>query len=265
LNDFLVDAERLGIVTRAMHDSLATGTTDAFRPERITEEDVHRWARRAKEQIVDALAVLSRAIDTGTLAHERAAEAKALVGRREHYLAFVDETARSVGSDAGYRLRTHGDYHLGQVLRTASGDFMIIDFEGEPARPITERREKVSPLRDVAGMLRSFAYAAATLGGESKGLDLTTREIRVGRWERDARDAFLRGYQIPGGGSERAARTSPVHALPGNPEKLRALLTLFETEKAFYELVYELNNRPTWAWVPLRGIAKLLAVGRANN
>jgi trehalose synthase-fused probable maltokinase len=264
-NEFLIDAERLGIVTRAMHDSLATGTTDAFLPVRITSEDVDRWARRAKEQIVEALDVLTRALDAGTLPRERAAEGKALVGRREHYLAFVDETVRSLGSGVGYRLRAHGDFHLGQVLRTASGDFMIIDFEGEPARPIAERREKVSPLRDVAGMLRSFAYVAATLGGEAKTLDLTTREIRVGRWERDARDAFLRGYQLVGGGAERAALAPPVNFLPGDPEKLRAFLTLFETEKAFYELVYELNNRPTWAWVPLRGVAKLLAAGRASN
>lgn len=264
-NEFLIDAERLGIVTRAMHDSLATGTTDAFAPVPTTTEDVDHWARRAKERIVEALAVLTRALGAGTLPRERAAEGKALVGRREHYLGFVDETVRSLGSDAGYRLRTHGDYHLGQVLRTASGDFMIIDFEGEPARPIAERREKVSPLRDVAGMLRSFAYVAATLGGEAKALDLTTREIRIGRWERDARDAFLRGYQLVGGGADRATLPQSVHFLPASPEKVRALLTLFETEKAFYELMYELNNRPTWAWVPLRGVAKLLAAGSASS
>ena len=129
---------------------------------------------------------------------------------------------------------------------------MVIDFEGEPARSLAERREKASPLRDVAGMLRSFAYAAATLGMVAKSLDLGTRELRVGRWERDTREAFMRGYLA-------ASAHDDKGILPSDAAHTRALLQLFETEKAFYELAYELNNRPDWTWIPMRGIAKLLA------
>jgi maltose alpha-D-glucosyltransferase/alpha-amylase len=137
------------------------------------------------------------------------------------------------------------------VLRTAAGEFMIIDFEGEPARALVERRRKQSALRDVAGMLRSFSYAAATLAAEARqgkgALDPGTVEVRAGRWERDARKAFLDAYFGAG----------PARFLPRDPENARRLLALFEIEKVFYELGYELNNRPDWVAIPLRGIARL--------
>ena len=250
-NAFLADAERLGMVTRAMHDALAQGQTSDLATERVDATRVEQWATRAKQWVRDGLSLLERQLRGNALPKERAAEGEALLRRHDQYLSQVDEIARELSGDAGVAMRIHGDYHLGQVLRTMRDDFMVIDFEGEPARPLAERREKASPLRDVAGMLRSFAYAAATLGMESKGLDVGTREIRIGRWERDTRDAFLRGYlagnaEKPGGG-----------ILPSDTEHTRALLRLFETEKAFYELAYELNNRPAWTWIPMRGIAKL--------
>jgi trehalose synthase-fused probable maltokinase len=133
---------------------------------------------------------------------------------------------------------------------------VIIDFEGEPTRPLAERREKTSALRDVAGMLRSLAYAAATLvrGEDSASKkDARTpaeRELVSGRWERDARAAFLRGY---------TGRMKDERSLfPKDPKKFDALLSLFEAEKAFYELAYELNHRPGWEWIPMRGISRLL-------
>ena len=110
---------------------------------------------------------------------------------------------------------------------------MIIDFEGEPVRPLAERRALNSPARDVAGMLRSFAYAAATAASH----DDADRE-RAAQWEAMARAAFLDGY---------------------GDTSARALIALFELEKLFYELAYELNNRPTWVWIPLIGIQTLLA------
>ena len=250
-NDFAVDAERLGVVTRAMHEALATGREAALAPEPVDQAVVERWASRAKEWVREGFALLGKQLRARALPKERAPEAEALVRRGDHYLAIVDEIVNSVRGDAGLAIRVHGDYHLGQVLRTARDDFMVIDFEGEPARPLAERREKASPLRDVAGMLRSFAYAAATLGMEAKGLDTGTRELRIGRWERDTRDAFLRGY-LRDPDNARLAR--PI--LPSDTGHTRALLRLFETEKAFYELMYELNNRPEWTWIPMRGIAK---------
>jgi maltose alpha-D-glucosyltransferase/alpha-amylase len=148
-------------------------------------------------------------------------------------------------SEPGLQIRIHGDYHLGQVLVTRN-DFVIIDFEGEPARSIEERRAKQSPLRDVAGMLRSFNYArwsalrrAAQNAGELARLDAEARD-----WERETRAAFLDGY---------AAALAP-EAGPVDPQLLR----LFEIEKAFYELRYELGNRVDWVPVPLQGILALL-------
>ena len=254
-NVFLGDAERLGVVTRAMHEALARGTGQDLVPEPASARMIDQWASRARQSLRDALSLLERQLRARALPKERAPEGEALVKRTERYLAVVDEIVSTMHGDAGLATRIHGDYHLGQVLRTAGDDFMIIDFEGEPARSLAERRSKASPLRDVAGMLRSFAYAAATLGMEAKALDQSTRELRIGRWERDTRESFLRGYLASDERNPRPERS----ILPADPEHMRALLRLFELEKAFYELSYELNNRPGWTWIPMRGIAKLLA------
>ena len=253
-NAFVADAEHLGVVTRALHEALATGTEQSLAPEPVGQEIVERWAERTKEWVRNGLSLLERQLRAGALQKDRASEGEALARRSDRYLASVDEIVNALRGDAGQAIRVHGDYHLGQVLRTARDDFMIIDFEGEPARPLRERREKGSALRDVAGMLRSFAYAAATLGLEAKSLDVGTRELRIGRWERDAREAFLRGYLRD---EDASRRTRGI--LPSDTAHTRALLRLFEIEKAFYELMYELNNRPDWTWIPMRGVAKLLA------
>ena len=252
-NSFLEDAKRLGVVTRAMHDALASDESDPpFAPEPATHEDLDRWTSRVAESIRGSLALLETQLQSPRFPPQRLPEAKALVGRRDHFVAWVDEIADALGDDLGELIRVHGDYHLGQLLRTAAGDFSVIDLEGEPSRSLEERREKTSPLRDVAGMLRSFAYAAATLATSAeKSLDMPTRELRSARWERDARAAFLSGYlantddDAPG-------------ILPEEAEHVHLLIALFEAEKAFYELAYELNNRPSWAWIPMRGISKLL-------
>lgn len=252
-NRFAEDARRLGQITRAMHDALASDDDDpAFAPEPIEPEDLDRWAHRAQQMIRDGLALLEKAIGSPAFPKERLAEAQALVKRRDHYLGRINEIDDTLGDDLGMRIRVHGDYHLGQVLRTPSNDFMVIDFEGEPSRSLDERREKTSPLKDVAGMLRSFAYAAAALAASAgQSLDVPTRELRVARWERDVRAAYLEGYVMNGEDDEPGL-------LPEETEHVRQLLNLFEAEKAFYELAYELNNRPDWVGIPMRGISKLL-------
>jgi trehalose synthase-fused probable maltokinase len=249
-NELLGDARRLGEITRELHEALAADHGDtAFAPERATAADLDRWAHRAQQTIRDGLALVDKQLRGALLPRERLAEAKVLVQRRDQYLAWVDELRDGLADDLGLKTRVHGDYHLGQVLRTAGGDFVIIDFEGEPARPLEERREKTSPLRDVAGMLRSIGYAAATLAREvGHTLDLPTRELRGGRWERDARAAFLDGYL--------AAEATDI--LPHDTANVHKLIALFETEKVFYELSYELNHRPDWVAIPMRGISKLL-------
>ncbi|HVX38889.1 MAG TPA: hypothetical protein VHB25_04875 [Gemmatimonadaceae bacterium] len=251
-NDFLADAKRLGGVTRAMHEALASDDEDpGFAPEPVTGEDLDRWAHRTQQSIRESLALLEQQLANPKFPRDRTAEAQALVRRRDHYVGWVNEIVDEIGDDLGMRIRVHGDYHLGQVLRASSGAFMVIDFEGEPARPLEERREKSSPLRDVAGMLRSFAYAAASaaMAVDQRTIDMRSRELRTARWERDVRKAFLDGYL--------ATDDDTPDVLPESEEHTRQLITLFETEKAFYELAYELNNRPDWAWIPMRGIAKL--------
>ena len=253
------DVEKLGAITREMHDALsgdaANSAGSGFTPLATEPADVERWAQKTKEVIRDAVTLLEKQRGAGKLAAERAAEAEVIGRRRDHYISWVEEIADTIGSDGGSRIRTHGDYHLGQVLRTKSDSFVIIDFEGEPTRPLAERREKTSALRDVAGMLRSLSYAAATMvqGTADEKPDRkrqAERELVGGRWERDARAAFLRGYT--------GAMKDDRSLLPNDPKRFEALLSLFEAEKVFYELAYELNHRPGWEWIPMRGISRLL-------
>jgi trehalose synthase-fused probable maltokinase len=258
VNPFLDDAGRLGAVTRAMHDALASDDDDpAFTPEPATPEDLDRWAQRTQRSVREALSLLEGQLGSPAFPKARVAEAQALVKRREHFIGWINEIDDALGDDLGMQIRVHGDYHLGQVLHTVAGDFSIIDFEGEPARPLDERRAKTSPLRDVAGMLRSFAYAAAMLAmSVEQTLDMATRELRSARWERDVRTAYLAGYLA------KPDDDDAPDILPEDDEHVRLLISLFEAEKAFYELTYELNNRPDWSWIPMRGISKLLTKAR---
>ena len=148
--------------------------------------------------------------------------------------------------------RHHGDYHLGQVL-ISRNDFIITDFEGEPARPLEERRGKHSPVRDVAGMVRSFSYAAGA--ALARTVESPEDEAKLGPlaadWETKTRAMFLNAY-------DETARAAGLYA---NQADMRALLELFEIEKALYELGYELNHRPDWVRWPLAGLLRLLAPG----
>ena len=251
VHPFAGDAEQLGRITRELHDALASARDDEeFVPRRAQRADVQRWADNARRRIEDATALIRDRLGSGRLPDERSA--RGIVDDQGAYLSRLDELVSLIGDDAGELIRHHGDYHLGQVLRTRDGDFQIIDFEGEPARPLAERRERNSALRDVAGMLRSFAYAAATLAAEQRGRERDSTEVmerRAAVWERGAREAFLRGYL--------AGASAPF--LPATPQRVDALRELFETEKVFYEMSYELNNRPDWVWIPIAGAASLRA------
>jgi maltose alpha-D-glucosyltransferase/alpha-amylase len=155
----------------------------------------------------------------------------------------------------GMRIRVHGDFHAGQVLHTGR-DLVIIDFEGEPARPLSERRLKRSALRDVAGMIRSFHYAAygsllhSNLGPNIRDEDAETLDPWIRAWYRWVSAAYLRGYR---------EATAGADFLPTDEDEWAILLDAMLFHKAFYELGYELNNRPDWVGIPLRGIAQLLA------
>jgi len=213
---------RLGRRTAELHRALATPTADpAFGAEPIDRDDVAAWATALERQV-------------------RAAQAAA----PRHALPGVPAGAgRAFAGLVGLaKTRHHGDFHLGQTLAVRDGDdFVLIDFEGEPLRPLAERRRKHTPLRDVAGMLRSFAYAAAT----------TTRSGRdVGGWETAARAAFVEGYRAAAGA---------VAFLPASEAAFAHAVAALELEKAAYEVVYEANNRPDWLEIPVRGVISATA------
>jgi len=210
--DFSGDAFRLGGTTAAMHIALAK----AFGRERgdagVWADDIEDQARRSVGDVVSALAVL--------------------------------DELRHV--DPGPAIRTHGDYHLGQVMRTDAGWF-VLDFEGEPDRPLEERQRLTSPLRDVAGMLRSLHYASAVALTERDGEEF---EQPAAAWEARNRRAFLDGY-LPA-----AARGG---ILPSNRAAVGAVLAAFELEKAVYELSYERAHRPEWEHIPRTALRRLAA------
>jgi maltose alpha-D-glucosyltransferase/alpha-amylase len=249
---FVAEAKTLGDVTRAMHVALASDASDpAFAPERATRDDLRRWADATCLASDNALALLERSRVRQTLPPSHRSDAEYVLRRRDAVREMVDGWLTELGEDLGARIRHHGDYHLEQVLQAADGTFMVIDFEGEPSRSLEERRAKHSPLRDVAGMLRSFGYLAAA--GTDEARERLGDEDAMGRgerWARELRTAFLDGY-LPRGGEHPGF-------LPRSRAHLDMLLELFETEKRFYELSYELNNRPTWVWIPLRGIVTML-------
>ena len=214
---------RLGEVTGRLHLALA-GSPDHpdFAPETITDADLTTWDSEVHDQL------------------ERARTA---LGDAHAVPPWPDLTEALAGLRGLQKIRHHGDLHFGQTLRRADGDWVIIDFEGEPLRSLAERRRKHTPLRDVAGIVRSLAYGAASVqpaGGET-WLD---------RWQRDSAAAFVAGY---------CAVTAGAGFTPASEAAFRRALAVFEVEKAAYEIVYEANHRPDWIAIPRRGLVSAAA------
>jgi maltokinase len=225
---FLDSLNRLGEVTGRMHAVLGSDSTDqAFSPEETSAESLGLLTATVDEEIESIFMDLP----------EHNAELEPIRGRGEE----VRERLRLLTNlgGAGRVIRHHGDFHLGQTLWAAE-DWVILDFEGEPARSLPERRRKRSPLRDVAGMLRSFAYAASATS-LLRGVDPPVA------WEERARAEFLDGYR----------KSVDQHLVPSGAS-MDKLLRVFELEKAVYELRYELNNRPDWVKIPVAGILRML-------
>jgi maltose alpha-D-glucosyltransferase/alpha-amylase len=241
---YLSLVQTLGTRTAELHRAFALRTGDAaFDPEPVTAEDAAAWKARVREALATALALLERQADRLPAAAVRE-RAHAVLASREALEREID--ACPVPHQGFLRTRLHGDYHLGQVL-LANNDFVVIDFEGEPARTLAERRAKDSCLRDVAGMLRSFAYARwSALERVARSAEDAARLAPLAaEWEAQARRAFLAGYD------ETARGAGLYPSLDG----ARGPIDLFELEKALYELAYEINNRPAWVRIPLAGIA----------
>jgi predicted trehalose synthase len=222
-------AWRLGEVTAELHAALASLEQDpAFRPEEPSTESLGLLAAAIDEEIAMTFATLP---DDDALA--------AVAHRAEDLRDLVQEMVSA--GPTGLSIRTHGDYHLGQVLWTADGDWVTIDFEGEPVRSLPERRRRRSPLRDLAGMTRSFAYvadASVLLNGVEPPAE----------WLDTCREGFVDGY----------LSIADERLLPPSRAGFDRLLALFELEKLVYELRYEARNRPDWASIPLVGLLRLL-------
>ncbi len=233
---FIIALGSLGRVTAELHNVLASDPGDpAFSPEEPSSEALALLVATIDEDIERIFTRLPDDDRVGPIA-----------GRGQDVREQIAQRAQlGVG---GRSIRTHGDYHLGQTLhrhgQPAGMEWTIIDFEGEPARPLFERRQKTSPLRDVAGMLRSFAYATSAVA-------IMHGQPAPGQFEDRARQTFLEQY----------FSTIEPALLPGGDAAVLNLLSIFELEKAVYELRYELDNRPDWLPIPVAGVARLLEAG----
>jgi len=246
---YLDSAATLGRRTAELHLALASPTGDpAFAPEPLAAQDFEALLRDLREHASRVFDLLKERVSY--LPDEVVESAATVLSRRrrilDHFHGLRSDNVRT------QRTRIHGDYHLGQVLKVKT-DFVILDFEGEPARPLAYRRAKQCPLKDVAGMLRSFSYAAhASLINYTArhSEDIARLEPWALLWERSAAAEFLRAYRETAGDGE---------FLPRNSADFRRLLDIFLLDKALYEVLYEMNSRPAWVRIPLMGILSLQA------
>jgi maltose alpha-D-glucosyltransferase / alpha-amylase len=248
---YLDAAALLGRRTAELHLALASPTHDpAFMPEPVNSMDIERLREELIAHAGSAFDALKENI--ARLPDAVLEKAGLVLSRKSLVLDRLGQlSAKEIHA---LRTRIHGDYHLGQVLRS-KGDFVILDFEGEPARSLAERRTKQSPLKDVAGMLRSFSYAAfsALMKYTSRRPEDYRRLERWAHlWEQSVSSAFLHAY---------CEFARGVAVVPTEPELFQQLLEAYVIDKAFYELVYELNNRPNWVLIPLTGILSLPLIG----
>jgi maltose alpha-D-glucosyltransferase/alpha-amylase len=273
-------ARILGHRTAEMHLALSSSVDlPDFAPEPFTAEDLAEDARRIEAQVTSALETLKAKLTT--LDEQTSDAAGLLLSKRLDLIARSRSIA--VSTAAGLRIRIHGDYHLGQTLRTGgvpaansaagtciketrtrettngewgAGDFVLLDFEGEPARSLAERRRKQSPLKDVAGMIRSFSYVAQA--GLKRFLDSRGDSMQIAdfdrlgawavTWQKSVSSEFFSAYR---------KTISTNNALLPPPQQAQTLLEAYLLEKGLYELLYELNNRPAWIHIPIAGIVSL--------
>ncbi|HEV7610359.1 MAG TPA: maltose alpha-D-glucosyltransferase [Steroidobacteraceae bacterium] len=242
----------LAVRTAELHKALARPAKNpAFAPQPLTRSDIDAYRQRAADEARNALGMLEANLEQVPIGdRDRAA---AVLAQRDQVLARIESL--SAETPQGLKTRIHGDYHLGQVLVTRN-DFVIIDFEGEPGHSLEQRRAKHSPLRDVAGMLRSFSYVRHSALRKVAHVEVEAAKLAplTRGWEIEARAAFLSAYDA-------AARDAKIYGSGTPLQAGSGLLGLFELEKALYELRYELGNRPAWAGIPLQGILDWSAAG----
>jgi maltose alpha-D-glucosyltransferase / alpha-amylase len=231
-----------------LHCALARSTGDpAFEPQPISQKDLLGWQTQIQREMKRTFATLNQAIVK--LSGPLQEEAKALYQRKRECLALVDKLFD--GPIDAVKTRIHGDLHLGQVL-LAQTDWYVTDFEGEPAKDLSSRRSKHSPLRDVAGMLRSFDYSARAALQRAAITVGSVPDAQVERalaWRDETTETFLAAYRETVAGSP---------SYPQEETQARRLLDIFLLEKVCYELRYEAANRPDWLGIPIKGVSAML-------
>ncbi|MFP6561021.1 maltose alpha-D-glucosyltransferase [Paraburkholderia sp. B3] len=246
----------IGIIGKRLgelHVALATPTDDpAFAPVEATRDDIRHWIADTKSMLIEALDIVERQTSSEVHAHPLDDDTRelafGLLARRDALIAAVEHLVPL--DAAAWRIRIHGDFHLGQVL-IAQGDAWLIDFEGEPARPLAYRRAKACSLRDVAGLLRSLSYAGAAAQSTTESAPQQTADRKRTLFERfrgHAVESFLSQYRA-------AVADAPQPLVSATHEQ--ELLDLFLIEKAAYEIRYEAANRPSWLGLPIRGLAAI--------
>ncbi|MBI1209406.1 MAG: maltose alpha-D-glucosyltransferase [Azospirillum sp.] len=246
---YVAMATTLGQRTAELHRALAIDCGDpAFDPEPLTADDRRELQSSAAGWLDRAVAALT-GLPPGSADPAATADTDALLARQGECRRLIDScTALDF---AAAKTRIHGDFHLGQAL-VVENDFVFVDFEGEPARPLAERRRKSLPLRDVAGMLRSFDYAAWAVVAELLEADPSGAETLIGHallWRDLASAAFRQAY---------AEHAEGLPSFPADPAVRARLLEILMLEKALYEVTYEAANRPTWLHIPVRGVLAIL-------
>jgi maltose alpha-D-glucosyltransferase/alpha-amylase len=238
----------LGRCTAELHLALASSDRNAaFRPEPLSRQDLERFLEALRSSAQRTCELLRA--NLSRLPAEVIADAERLVQKENLLISRLQRIEFPVNPVS--KIRIHGDYHLGQVLRVRN-DYVIIDFEGEPGRPLAERREKASPLKDVAGMLRSFSYAAqsALINYTNRRSDQHGRLSGCARfWEAETAALFLKSYR---------ERAEGAVFLPRDRADVEQLLDVYLLDKALYELRYEINNRPAWVHIPLAALSRML-------
>jgi trehalose synthase-fused probable maltokinase len=234
---------KMGKTTAELHQAFGTATDNPdFKPEPVSREWFSKWEHNLLASASSASERVGARIQS--LPHEDRAVANSFVARNEELVTRIK--ALFLGSTKAMLTRLHGDFHLGQTIITES-DVFIVDFEGEPMRPLAERRGKYFPLRDVAGMLRSFEYASAAAAREA---ELAGNALSVAReLTRQMQSSFLAAY---------AAEIEGCISFPGDLVQADAVLELCIIEKALYEVLYEIANRPDWISIPIAGLLAVI-------
>lgn len=241
----ITQAALLGQRTAELHVALASSDlVEAFVPEPVTPDDVAEWERATIASIEEQRAMLDNALPRLSPLQQRMVVAVDLSPSR-----LAERVGGYRSLEGTVRIRVHGDYHLGQILRGLTGDIIILDFEGEPSRRIEERRARSAALKDVAGILRSLRYARAAAVKAYEGeLDERIVDHWLAQWEAASRVALIDAYRV-------GVALSDHPLAPTDDSAFTAALLAWELDKALYELAYEANNRPTWLDVPLMTLA----------